>query len=93
MTCPVLLRIQSRILRDIFQEGKERPLKALIDYLLNSVLKSWHQHGQVVQEVDDLISFYRQWGKLTDEELPRLEVEKRVDALVQFNTYFGCDRN
>jgi DNA-binding response OmpR family regulator len=70
-------------LRDLFQIGKERTLKAVFAHLLGEVLKSWHEHGHKVEGIGDLMSVYRQTAGLTEEAMPRIEVEKHVESLIQ----------
>ena len=70
-------------LRDLLQLGKKEPLKTALANLLGNVLKSWHSHGQMVQESVDLMSIYRQWVDLNEEMLPRVDVEQRVGLLIQ----------
>lgn len=70
-------------LRDLFQGGKERPLKTAFDHLLKEVLAVWHQRGQMVERGRDLMSLYRQWVGLEENSLSRTELESRVEALVQ----------
>lgn len=70
-------------LRDLFQSGRERPLKAAFDHLLKEVLAAWHQRGQMLEETHDLMSLYRQWVGLAESGPSRTEVERRVEALVQ----------
>jgi DNA-binding response OmpR family regulator len=70
-------------LGELFQRGKERPLKTAFNHLLKEVLVAWHQRGQMVEESRDLMSLYRQWVGLEENGLSRTEVERRVEALVQ----------
>ena len=72
-------------LRDLFQMGREKPLKAALSHLLEDVLRPWHEHGErKMEETSDIMFAYRQWIELTEEKMPRLEVEKHIAALVQF---------
>jgi DNA-binding response OmpR family regulator len=73
----------TQTLRDLFQMGRERPLKMAFANLLGDVLKPWHGHGQKVDETGDLMSVYRQWTGLIEESMPQAEVEKHVELLVQ----------
>ncbi|MBE0683964.1 MAG: DNA-binding response regulator [Anaerolineales bacterium] len=70
-------------LHDLLQLGKKEPLKAAFTNMLGNVLKAWHSHGQMVQGSDDLMSIYRQWVDLNEESLPRVNVEQRVESLIQ----------
>jgi DNA-binding response OmpR family regulator len=71
-----------RPLRALFQDGKERPLKTAFNHLLKETLPAWHQRGQIVEE-HDLMTLYRRQVGLEGNGLPRSEVERRVDSLVQ----------
>lgn len=68
-------------LRDLLQIGKERPIKTAFGHLLGNVLKEWHNHGQKVEGHQDLMSLYRKWAGLADDQLPQLE--QRLNALIQ----------
>jgi DNA-binding response OmpR family regulator len=70
-------------LRDLFQTGKERTLKIALAHLLGDVLKAWHQHGQKVEETHDLMSVYRQWSGLAENNISKEEVKHRVESLIQ----------
>lgn len=70
-------------LRDLLEKGKERPLKRAFAHLLEEVLVAWHQRGQRVEEKVDLMSLYRRWVGLEENDLSRTEVERRVGTLVQ----------
>lgn len=70
-------------LRDLFQSGRERPLRAAFNHLLKEVLVTWHQRGQMLEETHDLMSLYRQWVGLEENGLSRTELESRVEALIQ----------
>jgi DNA-binding winged helix-turn-helix (wHTH) protein len=77
-------------LQNILEIGKERPLKTAFEHLLDDVLKEWHQHGQMVEEKHDLMSLYRQWAGLTDDEVLRTRLEHRLDALIQSVRILGA---
>lgn len=64
----------------LFADGKERPLRAAFSHLLTSILPSWHQRGETVDD-RDLLSLYRQEVGLGD-AVSRGEVERRFDALI-----------
>lgn len=70
-------------LRDLYQTGRERPLKTAFAHLLEGVLKAWHQHGQVLHQTRDLMALYRQWAGLSDDPISRLEDEQRIGSLIQ----------
>jgi len=70
-------------LQELFQRGRERPLKAAFEHLLEKDLASWHQRGDMLEETHDLMGLYRQWVGLGEDGLSRAEVERRVEALVQ----------
>lgn len=70
-------------LRDLFQIGRERTLKAALAHLLGDVLKPWHQHGQRVEDTHDLMQVYRRWAGLTGSDISRTEVQQRVESLLQ----------
>jgi DNA-binding response OmpR family regulator len=70
-------------LRGLFHSGKGRALKATFDHLLGGVLAAWHQHGQVVEKTQDMMSLYRQWVGLEKNGLSRTEIEQRIEVLVQ----------
>jgi DNA-binding response OmpR family regulator len=70
-------------LRELFQSGRERDLKAAFNHLLKEVLVAWHQRGQMLEEACDLMALYRRWVGLEENGLSRTEVERRVEALVQ----------
>jgi DNA-binding response OmpR family regulator len=70
-------------LRDLFQVGRERPLKQAIANLLEEVLKYWHGHSQSVDETGDLMFIYRQLAGLAETCLPRTEVENHLELLLQ----------
>lgn len=69
-------------LRDLFQGGRRRPLKAAFDHLLGQVLLAWHRRGQRT-EAYDLMALYRRQVGLEEGVLSRPGVERRVEALVQ----------
>jgi DNA-binding response OmpR family regulator len=69
-------------LNELFQRGRERSLKAAFDHLLQ-VLSAWHQRGQMVDDAQDLMACYRQWAGLGENGLSQVEVNRRVDTLVQ----------
>jgi len=69
-------------LREFFQRSGERRLKTVFNHLLKEVLTTWHQRGETI-ETRDLMSLYRQRVGLEEDSLPRAEVERRVEALVQ----------
>ena len=70
-----------RPLRDLFQSGKERTLKAALDSLLKGVLAAWHRRGQAIRS--DLMALYRRQVGLEEGGLSQAEVERRVEALIQ----------
>ncbi len=70
-------------LRDLFQGGKERPLKAALNSLLKGVLAAWHRRGQEIEEGQDLMALYGRRVGLAGNNFSRTEVERRIDALVQ----------
>lgn len=69
-------------LRDLFETGKERPLRAAVDHLLKEALQSWHQRGQRV-EGEELMVLYRRWAGLGEDGPGRAVVEDRVEVLLQ----------
>jgi DNA-binding response OmpR family regulator len=71
-----------RPLRALFQDGKERPLKAAFNHLLKETLPAWHRRGQIVAD-QGLMILYRRQVALEGNGLPRSETERRVDSLVQ----------
>jgi len=77
-----------RPLRALFEDGKERPLKVAVNHLLTTVLSAWHQRGQIIED-EDLMALYRRRVGLGDGGLARVEVERRVDALVQMAKSLG----
>jgi DNA-binding winged helix-turn-helix (wHTH) protein len=68
--------------RELFHAGKERSIKTVLTHLLDDVLNTWHQHGQSVLEKLDLMSYYRQKMGLSETEISRDEVERRVEMLI-----------
>lgn len=70
-------------LRNLFQDGKTRPLKRAFDHLLGRTLTSWHQRGQEVNEDRDLMSLYRLRVGLEEKEVSQKAAEARVKALSQ----------
>jgi hypothetical protein len=69
-------------LRDVFELGKERPLRTTLDHLLKEVLPPWHHHGQKA-EGHDLMALYRPWAGLGEGALSRNDLEERVEAVLQ----------
>lgn len=78
-----------RPLRALFQEGRERVLKAALQDLLAHVLPAWHQRGQEVQ-AGDLMGLFRRRAGLGEEDPPRAEVERRVDVILQASRLLGA---
>jgi CheY-like chemotaxis protein len=70
-------------LRDLFLGGSERRVRPAFAHLVQEVLRAWHQHGRTVAEGGDLIALYRQRAGLAERGLPRAEVERRVQVLLQ----------
>ncbi len=70
-------------LREIFQVGRERPLKAALANLLDEILPAWHQHGHSVGGQTELMALYRQWAGLPEAGAERVLVEQHVGTLIQ----------
>jgi len=76
-------------LGDLVQRGKRRPLKLAFNHLLTKVLPAWHERGSDTEKVLGLMALYRRHVGLEEERMPRLEVERRVDAMVQISRSLG----
>jgi len=71
-----------RPLRALLDDGRERPIRAAVDHLLTKSLEPWHRRGVSVED-QDLMALYRWRAGLGENGLPREEVDRRVDAIVQ----------
>jgi DNA-binding response OmpR family regulator len=80
---------------DLLQVSKDRQLRTAFTSLLDDTLKTWHQHGQMVQEKQDLMSIYRQWAGLPNE---KIQLEQQLESLIQSARLLGvteisCDNH
>lgn len=76
-------------LRDLFQAGKDRPLKTALDRLLKEVLHVWHQQGQQIK-AEDLMVLYRRRVGLEEGVASKGEVARLADRVLQASRSLGA---
>jgi DNA-binding response OmpR family regulator len=69
--------------QELIKVGKEKPLKAALTHLLNSTLRPWHDHGQKIEEKIDLLSVYRQYNGLVEDNVLPERREEQIKFLIQ----------
>ncbi len=72
-------------LRELFQNGRKRPLKTALDHLLKETLTAWHQRGQSLEQSGNLMKVYRAWAGLDKDDIAQAKVKERVEKVIQMS--------
>ncbi len=76
-------------LRGVFQAGNERCLRSPLERLLTESLYLWHQQGHQSKN-EDLMALYRRQVGLAEGAVPRSEVARRMNAVLQASRLLGA---